>query len=202
MSTTSPFAIHKALIGIGGEPKPVKKLRSGDLIETSSAVQTKSFLLAKSFLDSPTNITAAVAEWYRYRTVACFVTGQQPSQTFAQAVKSISVNNYTQIDENITKIKCPPLQLLPPLSSVPQLNASPSIPSVSTSSSTTQANILPSATSIKPTTQIQSRLPEPISTAAAPDISLFSQPHPYQLKHTQLLQLLISLPHFNHQSPY
>ncbi|GFT44749.1 RNA-directed DNA polymerase from mobile element jockey [Trichonephila clavipes] len=58
MSTTSPFAIHKALIGIGGEPKSVKKLRSGDLlIETSSAVQTKSFLLAKSFLDSPANIT-------------------------------------------------------------------------------------------------------------------------------------------------
>ncbi|GFU15141.1 RNA-directed DNA polymerase from mobile element jockey [Trichonephila clavipes] len=58
MSTTSPFAIHKALIGIGGEPKSVKKLRSGDLlIETGSAVQTKSFLLAKSFLDSPANIT-------------------------------------------------------------------------------------------------------------------------------------------------
>ncbi|GFT62001.1 putative RNA-directed DNA polymerase from transposon BS [Trichonephila clavipes] len=57
MSTTSPFAIHKGLIGIGGEPKSVKKLRSGDLlIETSSAVQTKSFLLAK-FLDSPANIT-------------------------------------------------------------------------------------------------------------------------------------------------
>ncbi|GFW77149.1 RNA-directed DNA polymerase from mobile element jockey [Trichonephila clavipes] len=58
MSTTSPFAIHEALIGIGGEPKSVQKLRSGDLlIETSSAVQTESFLLAKSFLDSPANIT-------------------------------------------------------------------------------------------------------------------------------------------------
>ncbi|GFV29870.1 RNA-directed DNA polymerase from mobile element jockey [Trichonephila clavipes] len=58
MSTTSPFAIHKALISIDGEPKSVKKLRSGDLlIETSSAVQTKSFLLAKSFLDSPVNIS-------------------------------------------------------------------------------------------------------------------------------------------------
>ncbi|GFT93737.1 uncharacterized protein TNCV_246851 [Trichonephila clavipes] len=52
------FAIHKALIGIGGEPKSVKKLLSGDLLtETSSAVQTKSFLLAKSFFDSPANIT-------------------------------------------------------------------------------------------------------------------------------------------------
>ncbi|GFU05669.1 RNA-directed DNA polymerase from mobile element jockey [Trichonephila clavipes] len=57
MSTTSPLLYIK-LIGIGGEPKSVKKLRSGDLlIQTSSAVQTKSFLLAKSFLDSPANIT-------------------------------------------------------------------------------------------------------------------------------------------------
>ncbi|GFW52311.1 uncharacterized protein TNCV_2427581 [Trichonephila clavipes] len=53
--------------------------------------------------------------------------------------------------------------------------ASPSIPSVSTSSSTTQAYLLSSASlsSIKPTTQIESRLPEPISaSAAAPDSSL------------------------------
>ncbi|GFX80439.1 uncharacterized protein TNCV_177781 [Trichonephila clavipes] len=46
--------IQKALVGIGGEPKSVKRLRSGDLlIETNSALQTKSFLLAKSFLDCP-----------------------------------------------------------------------------------------------------------------------------------------------------
>ncbi|GFX84639.1 hypothetical protein TNCV_724471 [Trichonephila clavipes] len=39
MSTKSPFAVHKALVGIGGEPKSVKKPRSGDLlIETISAV--------------------------------------------------------------------------------------------------------------------------------------------------------------------
>ncbi|GFT62000.1 uncharacterized protein TNCV_3811761 [Trichonephila clavipes] len=70
-------------------------------------------------------------------------------------------------------MKCPPLQLLPPLSSVPQPNAFPSTPSVSTSSYTTQTNILPSASSIKPTTQIESWLPEPISSsAAAPDNSL------------------------------
>ncbi|GFV50785.1 RNA-directed DNA polymerase from mobile element jockey [Trichonephila clavipes] len=58
MMKKSTFAIHKALIGIGGEPKSVKRLRSGDLlIETSSALQTKSFLLAKSFLDSPLTIS-------------------------------------------------------------------------------------------------------------------------------------------------
>ncbi|GFW90024.1 putative RNA-directed DNA polymerase from transposon BS [Trichonephila clavipes] len=54
----SPFAVHTAIIGIGGEPISIKRLRSGDLlIETNSAIQTKSFLLAKSFLDSPVNIS-------------------------------------------------------------------------------------------------------------------------------------------------
>ncbi|GFT07172.1 RNA-directed DNA polymerase from mobile element jockey [Trichonephila clavipes] len=53
-----PFAIHKALIGIGGEPISVKRLRSGDLlIETSSALQTNPFLLAKLFLDCTVTIS-------------------------------------------------------------------------------------------------------------------------------------------------
>ncbi|GFX38230.1 uncharacterized protein TNCV_3838291 [Trichonephila clavipes] len=44
-------------VGIGDEPKSVKRLRSGDiLIETLSTIQTKSFLLAKTFLDSPVTI--------------------------------------------------------------------------------------------------------------------------------------------------
>ncbi|GFY31932.1 hypothetical protein TNCV_2620691 [Trichonephila clavipes] len=50
---------------------------------------------------------------------------------------------------------------------------SPSVPSaIKTSSSTTQANLLPSASSIKRTTKIASRLPKPISSAAAPDNNL------------------------------
>ncbi|GFW20515.1 putative RNA-directed DNA polymerase from transposon BS [Trichonephila clavipes] len=58
MSSKSPFGIQKALIGIGGEPKSVKRLRSGDLlIETLSALQTKSFLLAKTFLNSSVTIS-------------------------------------------------------------------------------------------------------------------------------------------------
>ncbi|GBM39890.1 hypothetical protein AVEN_14871-1, partial [Araneus ventricosus] len=58
LSKTSPFATEKALQGIGGSPKSVKKLKSGDLlIETSSAIQTKSFLLAKTFLNNPVKIT-------------------------------------------------------------------------------------------------------------------------------------------------
>ncbi|GFV12510.1 uncharacterized protein TNCV_764451 [Trichonephila clavipes] len=54
MTRKSPFAIQKAIHGIGGEPKSVKKLRSADLlIETVSALRTKYFLLAKTFLDCP-----------------------------------------------------------------------------------------------------------------------------------------------------
>ncbi|GFY02846.1 hypothetical protein TNCV_3507261 [Trichonephila clavipes] len=54
MSEISPFAILKILIGAGGEPKSAKRLRSGELlVDTMSASQTKSFLLEKSFLNSP-----------------------------------------------------------------------------------------------------------------------------------------------------
>ncbi|GFV91607.1 uncharacterized protein TNCV_4761721 [Trichonephila clavipes] len=58
MSQKSPFATQKARKGIGGDPKSVKKLRSGDLlIETVSALQSKSFLLAKTFIDSTLTVT-------------------------------------------------------------------------------------------------------------------------------------------------
>ncbi|GFT98874.1 uncharacterized protein TNCV_3792801 [Trichonephila clavipes] len=56
MSLKSPFATHKALKGIGGDPTSVKRLRSGDLLVETSSTQTKSFLLAKTFFDSPLNI--------------------------------------------------------------------------------------------------------------------------------------------------
>ncbi|GFU24087.1 uncharacterized protein TNCV_2006831 [Trichonephila clavipes] len=262
MLTKSPFAINKALIGIGGEPKSVKRLRSGDvLIETSSTLQTKSFLLAKSFLDSsgtisphktlnscrgvisesdlltttdaeildgfsdqdviqvrritikkeasfiptkhliltfnrpklPTTIKAGYLNCkirpYIPNPLRCFKShsfghsqtscrGQltcsrcasaghsstdctlepkskklippQLSQTYAQATKSSSISVTTQTDENITKIKCPPLNLLPPLSSPPKPNISFSSPTV-TKSSSSQAQLLPSISSITPT---------------------------------------------------
>ncbi|GFW43717.1 uncharacterized protein TNCV_4770661 [Trichonephila clavipes] len=120
----------------------------------------------------------------------------QLSQTYAQVTKSSTINNYTQTDENITQIKCPPLQLLPPLSSVPQPNESLSMPSVSTSSSTTQANILPSASSIKPTTQIESRLPEPISSAAASDNSLNTSASETRSLRTEISSLTRICPYY------
>ncbi|GFU33733.1 uncharacterized protein TNCV_2048011 [Trichonephila clavipes] len=72
----------------------------------------------------------------------------QLSQTYAQVAKPSTVTSTTQTDENITQIKCPPLQLLQPLLSVPQPDKSNS---VSTLSSATQADLLPSTSSIAAT---------------------------------------------------
>ncbi|GFV26289.1 uncharacterized protein TNCV_4302321, partial [Trichonephila clavipes] len=72
----------------------------------------------------------------------------QTSHTYAQAAKSSNKTSSTQTDENITQIKCPPLELLQPLSSTTRTNLSISTPDVSTSSSSTQAQLLPSTSSI------------------------------------------------------
>ncbi|GFW66601.1 putative RNA-directed DNA polymerase from transposon BS [Trichonephila clavipes] len=72
----------------------------------------------------------------------------QPSQTYAQAAKSLTVSNSTQTDKNITKIVCPPLKLLQPASSLLRQIVSISIPTVSTSSASTQAHLLLSASTI------------------------------------------------------
>ncbi|GFW75347.1 putative RNA-directed DNA polymerase from transposon BS [Trichonephila clavipes] len=267
MSSKSPFAIQKALVGIGGESKSVKRLRSGDLlIETLSAVQTKSFLLAKTFLNSPLIISphktlnscdGVISEPYLLTTpepeildgfsdqgviqvrkitikrdtliiptkhiiltfnspktpttikagylnckirpyilnhLRCFkcqrfghsqtsCRGQhtysrcasvghastdcslnpkcnncseshqererearklilpQISQTHAQATESSTT---TTTDESITKIVCPPLKLLQPLTSVPKPTISSSVPAVTKPSTSTHAQLLPS----------------------------------------------------------
>ncbi|GFU91387.1 uncharacterized protein TNCV_2541551 [Trichonephila clavipes] len=288
MTRKSPFAIQKAIQGIGGEPKSVKKLRSGDLlIETVSALQTNSFLLAKTFLDCPLTASphqslnssrgvisepdlictpeAEILEGFSGQGVIqvrritikkdaeviptkhliltfnnpklpttikagylnckirpyipnplrcfkcqrfghsqtscrgqltcsrcasvghsstdctlelkCFNCSQShssdsklcPKWKIEKQIQEIKTNNNISYQE---ALKCPPLQILKPLLSVPHPNASPSITSNSTSSSTTQANLLPSASSIKPTTKIASRLPKPISSAVAPDNNL------------------------------
>ncbi|GFW55860.1 uncharacterized protein TNCV_4390031 [Trichonephila clavipes] len=73
----------------------------------------------------------------------------QLSQTYAQVAKPSTVTSTTQTDENITHIKCPPLQLLQPLLSVPQPDKSNS---VSALSSATQADLLSSTSSNAPST--------------------------------------------------
>ncbi|GFY11801.1 uncharacterized protein TNCV_1529931 [Trichonephila clavipes] len=178
MSKKSPFSIHKALIGIGGEPKSVKRLRSGDLlIETSSALQTKSFLLAKSFLDSPITINphktlnscrGVISESDLLTTPDAEILDGfsdqgviQLPQTYAQATKPSPISVTTQTAENITKIKCPPLNLLPPLPSPTKPNISLFSPAASKSSSS-QTQLLPSISSIG-TTVSHPQLPTLVS---------------------------------------
>ncbi|GFT37499.1 putative RNA-directed DNA polymerase from transposon X-element [Trichonephila clavipes] len=82
----------------------------------------------------------------------------QLSQTYAQAAKSSTLNNSTQTDENITKIKCPPLKLLAPLSSKQRTN----IPTAVTTSSSAQTHLLHSISS-KTSTTSDPQPPTPIS---------------------------------------
>ncbi|GFY18140.1 hypothetical protein TNCV_2045481 [Trichonephila clavipes] len=63
----------------------------------------------------------------------------QLAQTYAWAAKSSTVSNSTQTDENISRIVCPPLKLLLPISFLLKPNIPSSILFVSTSSSFTQA---------------------------------------------------------------
>ncbi|GFT74252.1 putative RNA-directed DNA polymerase from transposon BS [Trichonephila clavipes] len=82
----------------------------------------------------------------------------QLSQTYAQAAKSSTLNNSTQTDENITKINCPPLKLLAPLSS----KQSTHIPTAVTTSSSAQTQLLPSISS-KTSTTSDPQPPTPMS---------------------------------------
>ncbi|GFY14883.1 uncharacterized protein TNCV_234331 [Trichonephila clavipes] len=152
MSRKSPIAIQKALKVIGGDPKSVKKLRSGDLlIETVSALQTKSFLSAK-------------------------------------AAKSSITSTSTQTDENITKIKCPPLEFLQPASSNSKQNKTTSISTVSTSSSLTQAHLLRSTSTI---TESQPPIPKiPISN----DLPSTTIPSPSAILPTIQKEALLAIP--------
>ncbi|GFU85586.1 RNase H domain-containing protein [Trichonephila clavipes] len=83
----------------------------------------------------------------------------QASQTYAQITKPTVISTSSQTDSSITKISCPPLQCLSPISST-----SSSIPTVSTSSSLAQAHLLPSPSAIMPSIQSESLLKIPIPT--------------------------------------
>ncbi|GFW75892.1 uncharacterized protein TNCV_4430701 [Trichonephila clavipes] len=75
----------------------------------------------------------------------------QLTQTYAQATKPSSISTTTQTDPNITNIICSPLQCLKPVSSAnPMPSTSSSVTTVSTSSSSTQAHLLPSTSAIIP----------------------------------------------------
>ncbi|GFV30677.1 uncharacterized protein TNCV_3931991 [Trichonephila clavipes] len=315
MSVKSPFAIQKALIGIGGEPKSVKRLRSGDLlIETTSALQTKSFLLAKSFLNSPVTVgphkslnscrgiisepdllgtsdsevlegfsdqgdtqvrritiktdstivptkhliltfnspklpntikagylhckirpyipnplrcfkcqrfghsqtvcrvqltcsrcatvghpstdctlepkcvncsqshpsdSKLCSKWKTEKEIQVIKTNRnipyvearkliapQLSQFYAQVTKLSTTTTTTQTDENITKIVCPPLKLLQPLISVPKPTISSSVTAVNKSSTSTQAELVPSTSSVTVASPSKSQTPNSVIDTA------------------------------------
>ncbi|GFX80415.1 uncharacterized protein TNCV_177541 [Trichonephila clavipes] len=86
----------------------------------------------------------------------------QPSQTYAQVAKSITVNNSSQTDETITKIVCPPLKLLQPLITISKPIMSPSIPEVIKSSTSTQAELVPSTSSVTVASPSQSSPPNSV----------------------------------------
>ncbi|GFW67582.1 putative RNA-directed DNA polymerase from transposon X-element [Trichonephila clavipes] len=106
------------------------------------------------------------------------------SQTYAQTAKSSPISSATQTDENITKIKCPPLNLLQPLLSPPKPNISQSTPAVTTSLSSTQAQLLPSNSSIAATGS-EPQPPTPVSDAMLSAANIIttplhqSYPHPH-----------------------
>ncbi|KAG1713963.1 hypothetical protein GQR58_002025 [Nymphon striatum] len=58
LAKLSPFAIHKTIISIAGEPKSVKKLFSGDiLVETTTKNHTDRLMKSKSFFNIPVTVS-------------------------------------------------------------------------------------------------------------------------------------------------
>ncbi|GFV83881.1 uncharacterized protein TNCV_387891 [Trichonephila clavipes] len=177
----------------GGEPKSVKKLRSGNLhIETSSAVQTKSFLFAKSFLDSPANITphkslnssrGVIPEPDLLTTSEAKILEGFSNQGVIQ-VRRITIKKNTAIIPTKHLILTFSSPTLPQTIKAGYLNCKirPYIPNPLRCFKCQSFRVVfyhsgkPLGirnTSIKPTTQIESRLRGPISaSAAAPDNSL------------------------------
>ncbi|GFT26286.1 RNA-directed DNA polymerase from mobile element jockey [Trichonephila clavipes] len=100
----------------------------------------------------------------------------QLTQTYAQAARPSTISTATQTDSNLSNIICPPLQCLTPISSKnPLPGTSSSVSTFSTSSSSTQGNLLPSPSGILPTIQSEPLLQIPIpttTTTTSPDNNL------------------------------
>ncbi|GFT90253.1 uncharacterized protein TNCV_701731 [Trichonephila clavipes] len=78
----------------------------------------------------------------------------QLTQTYAQFARPSTISTASQTDPNLSNIICPPLQCLTPISSKnPLPGTSCSVSTFSSSSSSTQDNLLPSPSSILPTIQ-------------------------------------------------
>ncbi|GFV65480.1 uncharacterized protein TNCV_1737171 [Trichonephila clavipes] len=96
----------------------------------------------------------------------------QISQTYAQVTKPLPISTSTQTDPNLTKIICPPLQCLKPLFSEKQMSSKSSLmPVASTSSSSTQVQLFPSASPIISSIPCESQ-PPILNSNASTDNSL------------------------------
>ncbi|GFS83401.1 uncharacterized protein TNCV_1059691 [Trichonephila clavipes] len=98
----------------------------------------------------------------------------QLTQTYAQAARPSTISTATQTDSNLSNIICPPLQCLG-CSKNPLPGTSSSVSTFSTSSSSTQGNLLPSPSGILPTIQSEPLLQIPIpttTTTTSPDNNL------------------------------
>ncbi|GFV36867.1 hypothetical protein TNCV_3124081 [Trichonephila clavipes] len=93
-------------------------------------------------------------------------------------IAKASTATTTQTDENITKIVCPPLKLLQPFISIPKRTISSSVPVVTKSSTSTQAQVLPSISSESqppiPLIDIAPTTSNSLSTSAASSSSTVS----------------------------
>ena len=58
LNKLSPFAIQKAIVGLAGEPKSVKKIRSGLLIECTTQKHSSCLLQSTVFCNVPIKVTA------------------------------------------------------------------------------------------------------------------------------------------------
>ncbi|GFW62066.1 hypothetical protein TNCV_1684971 [Trichonephila clavipes] len=92
----------------------------------------------------------------------------QISQTYSQATKSSTTITKTQTDDSITKTVCSPLKLLQPLTAVSKPIMPSKIPTVTKSSTSTEAQLLPSASSaVATSSESQPPVPCVITTSSA-----------------------------------
>ncbi|GFX23760.1 RNA-directed DNA polymerase from mobile element jockey [Trichonephila clavipes] len=98
----------------------------------------------------------------------------QISQTYSQATKSSTTTTTTQTDDSITKIVCPPLKLLQPLTAVLKPTMPFKIPTVTKLSASTEAQLLPTTSSAAATSS-ESQPPVPfVITTSSASISLIT----------------------------
>ena len=57
LTKLSPFAVQKAIVGLAGEPKSVKKIKIGLLVECTSEKHSSCLLKSKTFCNIPVKVT-------------------------------------------------------------------------------------------------------------------------------------------------